>query len=160
MVFDSDFTLNEMCEMEKKGKVFVKWAKSKNYQSEFGNSGVNYAYYNKVGKVLPDTNTETGYTVVLLEHILNYIGDYGVELVVFDFHKLKEIISDPSGFNIQESSDWLKKGVYYANTIYVKEVIPYNSEKAEKLIFDALKSEDLSDDERANYLGKYHFYYK
>lgn len=160
MVFESDFTLDEICEMERKGKIFVKWAKSKDYQGELGDSGVNYPYYDRVGKVLLDNDTERGYTVVFLEHILNYIGDFGDELVVFDFQKLKESISEPSVFNIQESSDCLKKGVYYTNFLYVKEVIPYNSEKAKKLIFDALKSEVLSEDERTHYLEKYHFYYK
>lgn len=160
MTFESDFTLDEICEMERNGKIFVKWAKSKEYQGKLGNSGVNFPYYDKIGKVLLDIDTERGYTVVLLEHILNYIGDFGDELVIFDFQNLKKNISKPSVFNIQESSDCLKKGVYYTNAFYVKDVIPYSSEKAKKLIFDSLKSEVLSEDERMNYLEKYHFYYK
>ena len=137
----SDYTIDEVCEMEDKGVIFVKFGTSEN-PPERANQGLRFPYYEHEGKIIVlesnKRNYPKGFTFFNIKMALKYLGSYGDQLIIFDFHELRRRIENKDDFIINKSND-----TYQANQLFVKKVISLGDIDAINYIVDAISEETL-----------------
>ena len=133
----TDYTIDELIKMEKAGTVFAKFGRDPEYNSSDNSTkGVFYPYYNHKNEVIYD---QKGFCLFDMTTAIDYV-DYGNQLIVFSFQKLKELGDDQS-FIISRST--MMDQVFFANQLYVDKVLQLNAEEPIDLIVEYLSKNKL-----------------
>jgi hypothetical protein len=129
LIPESDYTLDELCEMEDNGVIFAKFGLSKNPPETVRSlyKGLFVPYYENEGKVIDSDEPLTGFTFFKISKALCYLGDYGDQLIILDFHELRRI-GGKNDFLINEPFE--EEDLYISNQIYIKKVISLGENEA------------------------------
>ncbi len=124
----NDYTLDDLCEMEDNGVVFAKFGLSKNPSEtvRLSYKGLFFPYYANEGKVIESDKPLEGFTFFNISKALCYLGDYGDQLIILDFHELRRIGKNNNFLiNGRHEAD-----SYISNQLYIKKVLSLGENEA------------------------------